>query len=184
MRITSKPLSLPGAISITRSSDDTIRISIEDKVSGTRVLEAKMALGAFAEAITGLGNQPIGMELYAHAPWGKRRQTKQHPVKVANDLPNYARQPEQFRAAAALALEPHQRDGWIGSDSDIGNMHRGLRWEAGLLYGMDDRDRRSPVAGGEVFARPEEGERYYMVSFVRWVDQPEAQGEPEAGGEQ
>ncbi len=184
MRITTKPLNLPGAISITRSSSGTIRISIEDKVSGTRVLEAQMGLGAFAEAITGLGNQPLEMELYAHAPWGKRREMKQHPVKVADVLPNYARQPEQFKAAAALALEPHQRDGWIGSHSDIGNMHRGLRWEAGLLYGVADRDRRNPVAGGEVFAMPEEGERYFMVSFVRWVDQADAQGEPEAGGGQ
>lgn len=108
-----------GKITIGRSSEDAVRIEVEDDRSGTRVLVATLGLEDFARLLT--GRSFIHCDLTVSASLvGKVRQTKQ--VQVAFERP-YGPDDEE---AAAAAILPFEVDGWKGRVEDLFNHHRRL----------------------------------------------------------
>lgn len=100
-----EPLS-PGAITITRCSDETVRISIRDNLSRIVFVEARLSLPAYAEAITGLANVPCELQVQGMAHVGK--------VKVIE--PRTAFCPGTHMSDAQLSdwlKEGCKEEGWI-----------------------------------------------------------------------
>lgn len=171
------PLKLPGRLAITRSmnmsdpNDRAVNITVTDQVSGTRVLEASMTLHEFALALMGLSEQPMEMEIYTSAPWGLKHENKTIPCQVPGDVVHDIRAergPKRLAYLADLeaALKMHQVDGWKADESSAQNWHNVLGWDAGRLF---KNHNEKPIDDVTTYARPEEGRRYYMVTFHRYV---------------
>ena len=137
------------SISISRihpyREPDHIHIRVEDETSGCTFLDLELSLADFARAVTGLSAVKCQGELYEDAPVGKQRQVKEELVRR---LGGYVTAQGQ-RAVAAEVLAPYEIDGWEGYASDLFN-HR----------------RRTELSTA--------GEEGYRVTFVRFVDPPEA----------
>jgi hypothetical protein len=144
---------LQGKLTITRSMsgrDDPrpITIAIEDALSGITVIEAHVALSAFAEAVTGFGERPCELEWHpaAAALIGRRREHKRLEVPIP-PLPWSKQDEARRRVLIRAAIAPYEADGWRGRDSDAENGHNRVQGATGPR-----------------------GESVMRISFDRWVD--------------
>jgi len=91
-------------------------IDIEDKLSGTCVVDVTISDEEFAAALGSLGARPCVMRLTPkHA--GKRGENKRE--RVPWDGRAYPRD----EAAERVALAPFEVDGWTARDGDLANSH-------------------------------------------------------------
>lgn len=114
-----------GTISISRTSGGPyeatpVLIEIRDNSSGTRFIEARMSLEAFASAIMGRGDAPVTFTLTGTEYVGARHENKSEIV-VAQSNPGYDRK-SRIRASRD-AVQPFLTDGWYPRDSDVYNPH-------------------------------------------------------------
>ncbi|HWQ08067.1 MAG TPA: hypothetical protein VN436_03130 [Holophaga sp.] len=99
---------MEGRITIVRSSDNKIRIYIEDELSSIRFAEVTMTLEQFALGITGLAPQDVDLEVHGLEHVGKRRVREQRSIVCP--MHTYDRKElEQWLRDNA------QEDGWIVS---------------------------------------------------------------------
>ena len=110
-----------GTISITRYSNNTILLSVDDETSRTQFLRLELTPEAFALALTGLAAQPCTFELHADHV-GMRREIKEERVFYTA---RHRHGSEEERIAKHTALEPFEIYGWHGNLHDLGNHHRG-----------------------------------------------------------
>ena len=145
-----------GGLSIARFTDSRgpsgVIIELDDEVSGTRVLSARISLAEFAEALTGRGNCSITFELWPQFV-GWAREVKEEIVHTAEPL--YSAGRTRIHAAQRKALAPFEVDGWLARDMDIGNQHRRER----------DLDR--------------DGLKAYRVIFIRFIEPPKDESQTE-----
>jgi len=138
-----------GGLSIARFTDSRgpsgIIIELDDEVSGTRVLSARISLADFAEAVTGKSNAPIIFDLWPQFV-GWKREVKEEIVHIAK--PGYSAGRPTIHAAQRKALAPFEVDGWQSRGMDIDNQHRREH----------DLDRDGLAA--------------YRVVFVRFIEPP------------
>jgi hypothetical protein len=154
-RIVGGKLVLPGRITISRPScgngDKYISISIDDDRSGCMVVEARVPLDGFAEALTGLGCVACEIEVFPKAPIGKVREVKTEAVPwegyTRDGFAIGSPKPDTDGGKAAEALRPFEVDGWVGETRDLFNSHRDCRT-------VDGREAR-------------------LVTFVRFVEAAE-----------
>lgn len=122
----------PAAVSISRPSygngDKFIEVTIRDRISGCQIVEVKIPLEAFAEALTGLSEVP------AEASWRVKNLLKKHEVKQVKvpliegeDFPLGDARDDY----AARACAPFEVDGWKASTKDFGNPHRSTGYKEG-----------------------------------------------------
>jgi len=148
-----------GGLSIARFTDSRgpsgVIIELDDEVSGTRVLSARISLADFAEALTGKSNVPLVFDLWPQFV-GWTREIKEEIVFVAQ--PDYSAGRVAIHAAQRKALARFEVDGWRARGMDIGNQHRRAH----------DLDR--------------DGLSAYRVVFIRFVEPPkdEVQTEEES----
>jgi hypothetical protein len=120
-------MNLKGKISISRThgGDESlpIRIEVTDELSGARFLCAKMTLADFASVLTGLGGLPCDMDIHGLSVLGKVQEHKNMEVWVPDGPYN------KRNETAAMALVPHEVDGWKGCISDATNHHRLIKRE-------------------------------------------------------
>lgn len=109
---------LLGQITIVRSSDDMIRIYIEDCASGCRAIEVSIEFEAFARAVTGMGFVSCMIEQFnVSSNVGLTREVKQENIHP----PPYTL--EQTDADFAKVIAPFEVDGWVGDISTLRNHH-------------------------------------------------------------
>jgi len=104
-------------VTISRCSDDTIRISFEDVASGIKFAEVSMTPEAFGNAVTGFSNQDANLEVRGLAFVGKQRITESRQIECPVD--SYDR-----KVLESWLRENAQEDGWLvstylGSQSSI-----------------------------------------------------------------
>jgi len=135
-----------GSITISRYSGEEsgISIAIGDRTSGIEFLRLEMSFEAFGEAITSLSHRDCKFELRGLKNVGKRREVKNEIVYVTDP---WALKDEQRSAHIREAVAVHEKNGWIGYDTDASNSHR--------------RVKNSKV---------EKGVSAYNVSYTRFVD--------------
>lgn len=101
-----------GSVTISRvssSSRDYVSITLKDDLSRCEVVEIKLSILEFGEALSGLALRPCEFEYSPETPVGKIRETKTELVTVPSS--DHARD-----AVAAFEI-----DGWIGYDADASN---------------------------------------------------------------
>jgi hypothetical protein len=111
---------LKGKIIISRASggqadDKPIHISIEDDLSGCRVLDIYMALDEFAKSITA-SYGAADIQHFPMSPIGKKVENKSEIVPF-----NWTLRTSKEEEDAALA--PFEVDGWKARRSDLTNHH-------------------------------------------------------------
>ena len=113
---------LAGKISIVRSSsgrESWIEIEVGDAVSGCRLVDVKMELETFAEALFGRGYCECQLEYFDQCPVGQRREVKTEVVDASGlDWRKDTNEAERV-------LAPFEVDGWKGTVDDLYNHHRG-----------------------------------------------------------
>jgi hypothetical protein len=107
-----------GTLTISKGSDDTIRIELTDSLSRTRCASIKMDPTEFANVIFGLAERPCTFELRSDKV-GLRRETKTENVSYVPMWPEV-----HNNAAAQAAIAEFEKDGWKGNLSDALNHHK------------------------------------------------------------
>lgn len=95
--------------------DQPMRITIEDDLSGCRILEANFSLEGFMRALTSQGGIKGSATLYT-GPFGFT------PERKDEILPRPKK--HQDEKECSILLSPFEIDGWKGSKSDLQNHHR------------------------------------------------------------
>jgi hypothetical protein len=106
-----------GTLTITKASDDTIRIRLIDSLSQTVVTDIQTTPEQFAQAVFGTGFRPCTFELRTDKV-GLRKEVKTENVTWEQES-TYTRE-----ASAREALRPFETDGWKGNLSDALNHHK------------------------------------------------------------
>lgn len=118
---------MEGTITITRQTNsktgDSIRIGIEDSISGIVFVTLTLSPKQLTLALTGLASRPCTMQLYAIENIGKKRKIKQE--RVPYKTISHRRFSITEIAAKKEALMPFEIEGWYGNADDLGNYHRG-----------------------------------------------------------
>lgn len=100
-----------GSISISRSSNKLIYITVEDDHSGDTILELELSLEEFGGLVTGMGGTTGLMSVYTDANVAKKRLTKRVVTdsipKVTHDKNNARKLVEQH-----FLTTPFTEDGW------------------------------------------------------------------------
>ena len=112
-----------GTISITKYSNNTILLSVDDETSRTQFLRLELTPEALGLALTGLAAQRCTFELCAEYV-GMRREVKEERVFYVG---RHHHGSEEERTAKYEALMPFETEGWRGNPNDLGNPHRGNR---------------------------------------------------------
>lgn len=129
------------------SNSDRCSVVVEDGASGCQIVELEMDAATLLRAIT-------CMQVTVKASWravdriGKMRQVVTRIVPIPSKYADSNRSRMKDADYRGI-LRPHETDGWVGSSGDLFNYHRAVR-----------------SADGKAEA--------YYVSFVRWVDRPDA----------
>jgi hypothetical protein len=128
-RKTAETKTLPGKLSIARShggtdrDDRPIHITLEDASSGVIAIEVRMALAAFASALTGSGYCDCEYTVYDNRDiFGKKIETKTETIFIP-DLPGGGSHRDKQMALIRSAIRPYEIEGWRGRDSDGENYH-------------------------------------------------------------
>jgi len=95
-------------VTISRASDDRVRIRIRDEVSGIDFAEVSLTVEAYGYAVTGLSEQPGELEVRGLQWIGKKRITE--PRQIVCPLDTYNRD-----ALEAWLQENGKEDGWLVS---------------------------------------------------------------------
>lgn len=109
---------LIGRVTITRDSNDIVRISFRDECSRIEFAEARMTVEDFGFAITGLAEQPASVEVRGLEYVGKRQVNESRSIECP--LKTYDRE-----ELSAWLMENAREDGWIvngylGSQGSVG----------------------------------------------------------------
>ena len=110
-----------GTIGITRYSNNTLLLCVDDETSRTQFLRLELTPEALALALTGLAAQPCTFILHAQNV-GRRREVKEERV-LYDARHRYGS--EEERTQKHEALMPFETEGWRGNPNDLGNYHRG-----------------------------------------------------------
>lgn len=102
-----------GAVTIFRTSNDTVQIKIEDKDAGIQFVVAEMSVADFGKAITGCGYVAAMVEARGLGLVGTVREHKDEIVPC-----------EWSPKDKAAVLAPFEVDGWVAFAADLGNSHR------------------------------------------------------------
>lgn len=97
---------LKAKVTVSRSSDDLIRIRFRDEASGIQFAEARMTLEEFALAVTGLAEREAELEVTGLQYVGKRRVTEQRSIVCPLDAYNKDKLEEWLKENA-------QEEGWL-----------------------------------------------------------------------
>lgn len=106
-------MKIKGAVSINRSSNDIVRIEVEDVDAHVSFVVAEMSLEAFASAVTGMGCVKATLNVRGLDRIGTRHEHKEEVVPC-----------EWSPKDKAAVLASYEVDGWIARESDLGNYHR------------------------------------------------------------
>jgi len=106
-------------VTISRSSDDKVRIRFRDEASGIEFAEASLTIEGFGWAITGLAEQDADLSVRGLEWVGKRRITE--PRKVVCPLNTHDK-----KVLEAWLRENAQEDGWLVSTN--------LGWQTSVSY--------------------------------------------------
>lgn len=100
-----------GSISISRSSNKLIYITIEDDHSGDTILELELSLEEFGGLITGMGGTKGLMSVYTDANIAKQRLVKK---VIAESIPRYQHIKEDVseQVKQHFLSTPFAKDGW------------------------------------------------------------------------
>lgn len=113
---------LPGNVLMSKASSSEgqrMHITIEDKISGCRVLEIYMSLEEFAKALTASYGEAT-IEHFPNSPVGKKHEHKTEVVPIPKkDEFHLRNKPERVKEL----LKPFEVDGWRGNTSDMTNHH-------------------------------------------------------------
>lgn len=115
---------LKGKITIGKTSSrdgDYVMIELEDSLSHCRVVEVRMSIEDFGQAILGLACQKCEFDLNDSGVIGKTHEYKEEVVPVPDDFNSHG---GNFEKLAAKALAPFEVDGWVGRKEDLKNFHR------------------------------------------------------------
>jgi hypothetical protein len=77
----------------------------------------------FSKAVTGLAMQPCEVEFYADCPAGKTKEIKDELIKAHSGL--------DYKKDARKLLKPFEKDGWVGSASDLSNHYNFVSHDKG-----------------------------------------------------
>lgn len=102
-----------GKVTIGRSSNDVIRISIEDDDAGITFVTAEMSPADFGMMITGLSGVDAEVTVRGLDLVGTRREHKEEFVPCKGSPTD-----------KTALLAPFEVDGWGARKSDLGNYHR------------------------------------------------------------
>lgn len=113
---------LKGRLTITRSSDNTMRLEVIDEASRTCFLRVKIDPANLMLALTSVAEQPMEFELRGLDKIGKRLEFKRVFVKV----PNVSQIPvgDAFVKWYEELVEPYEVDGWKADKEHRFNSHR------------------------------------------------------------
>ena len=140
---------LQGKLTIIRTrsnqSDGYVAVQVKDMLSGCEVIEARISLAEFVEALFGAGFRQCEFDLNDSGVVGKQHEHKQVEIFIPSDL---SHRTDEGAAGIRAAIAVHEVDGWRGRDEDARNSHR---WT------------RTPTPKGQ------EG-HWMMIAFHRWVD--------------
>lgn len=98
-------------------------IVLTDAMSGTRVIEARMALDESTRALTSSNGECV-FSLWGQKA-GMRREVKREKVFVPNGPYN------EREARAIAAIKPYEVDGWQGNESGAVNHHNCRKYHDG-----------------------------------------------------
>lgn len=113
-----------GELSISRTGNQYIEITVQDDLSRVEFLRVRMGLAEFAKAITGLGNVECEFD------WYPKFVGMRHEVKVLSiPVQNFSAAEEERKEI----LAPYEVDGWMARADDLGNHHNMRRVADGYL---------------------------------------------------
>src|SRR5438046_3032372 len=117
--------SLPCSIIMARFSGGEkfggtgVHLTVEDEISGCRVLDVYMSLEEFGKAVTASVADGV-MEFYPDGPIGMKHEHKEIVVPF-----DWSHNRGNIRAEDE-ALAPFETDGWLGRRDDLHNHHRSV----------------------------------------------------------
>lgn len=130
-------MKLPARFTVTRPQGgpdgDSVKILIQDAVSGCKVCEVRIDPRAMMDAITGSASQKCEV-VWRPSGLGKKPEVKGEFVPRVTPLPGEER-PEQ----AARATAPFEVDDWKPIVGGYGNMHRFVRKDGVEGYNVSFR---------------------------------------------
>lgn len=140
---------MKGTIRISRTSSnrgpDTIRIYLEDTISGAQFVTAELTPHDLAMALTGMGDTPCTFEVRGLRVLGKQREVKTEKVPVpdgwlfAKDGPT-----------STELLAPFEVDGWRARLGDLTNHHRCTTLDGAPAYSVTFTRHVDPETGEPV----------------------------------
>jgi hypothetical protein len=95
-------------VTISRASDDKVRIRIRDEASGIEFAEVSLSIEAYGYVVTGLSEQPADLEVRGLQWVGKKRISE--PRRIVCPLDTYNKE-----ALSAWLEENGQEEGWLVS---------------------------------------------------------------------
>lgn len=138
-----------GRITIGRvtstSGPDFMSIELDDALNHVRLVEVRVSLEEFVEALMGGGYRKCEFSFHSNPPLGKRLETKTEEVSIPYF--DFKRDDRARVAAVRAAVSLYEVDGWQGEDRDMSNHHNLIRL---------DRDAKV---------------EHYRVHFRRYVEQ-------------
>jgi len=112
-------------VTISRASDDMVRIRIRDEVSGIDFAEVSLTVEAYGYAVAGLSEQPGELEVRGLQWVGKKRITEQRQILCPLDTYNRD-------ALEAWLRDNGKEDGWLVS-TYLGSQKSVSRAAGGVL---------------------------------------------------
>lgn len=113
---------MKGRLQITRWSDDTVHIQIEDALSGIRFVDVEMDLTTFAQAITSM-SVGVNFESSSLHLVGMTRENKQVALTRSKPYNGSWNDDAAMEECVREDLARHETDGWVGSWRDAFNNH-------------------------------------------------------------
>jgi len=114
-------------ISKVTCSDRENYIAIEiEEIEGHASIRASVSLEGFAQAVTGLGNRPVDLDVRGYSHLGKKMEVKDEEIPCSS----YGLTDEELKKV----IKPYEVDGWKGSITSLKNNHNRIMRERKETY--------------------------------------------------
>lgn len=128
----STPKILKGTLCITKNSENKVVLRVRDASSRQEFLYLEMSKAEFADALFGLAERPVTMQVEGLHSVGKVKETKEGKVFLNSEVLHKKRLSSYSKEdLEAYLVKHHQLEGWtlnprLGSQSSVVHEDRGI----------------------------------------------------------
>jgi len=129
---------MKASVTISRCSDNTVRIAVRDEASRIEFVELSMSLEAFGSVVTGLGARPAEMDVRGLEHVGKKQVTERREVLCP--LCEYNRRVLQEWLWLNAQEDGYTLNSYLGSQDSVQHTENGTLLRYSVTKYVDESD--------------------------------------------